>query len=213
MPPDPIGRLAIWNTCAAGYEAGFETWYQTEHLAERLSVPGFRRGRRYEALDPDDGYFTYYEVDDPAVLTSSAYAERVNNPTQMTTHIMREAFTDMSRTVCEARISIGRLRGAFATTLLMDALPDLDQLTRWAGEEVRAALIARMEGWRAVNVSQPQSTEERLRGGDSRIKACLIVETLREDACRLLKAQLAEELDVPPESAASFRLLCELSNA
>ncbi len=44
MPIANTGRLAIWNDCATDYQAEFETWYQTEHLGERLSVPGFRRG-------------------------------------------------------------------------------------------------------------------------------------------------------------------------
>lgn len=212
MPPDPIGRLAIWHDCAPGYEADFETWYQTEHLAERLSVPGFRRGRRYEAIERGGGYFTCYEVDDPDVLTSRAYVDRVNNPTPMTTHVMRAAFRDMSRTICEAHISIGRLRGAFAATLFMDALPDPDQLRRWAEDATRAALIARMEGWRAVDFNQPQSAEERLRGGDSQIRACLFVETLREEGCRLLRKQLAQEFGVPADRAKVFRLLCDLAN-
>ena len=63
-----------------------------------------------------------------------------------------------------------------------------------------------------VDVSQPQSTEEALRGGDSRIHACLLVETLREEGCRLVEEQLAKDLGVPLGGAASFRLLCELSN-
>lgn len=212
MPIGNTGRLAIWNNCAQDYKAEYEVWYQTEHLTERLSVPGFRRGRRYEAIDPPVGYFTYYETDDPDVLTSPAYIERVNNPTPMTAHIMSEAFTDVSRTVCRASVSIGKLRGAFATTLQLNSLPSEDQLLKWAEAKSRASLIARIEGWEAVDVSQPQSTEEQLRDGDSRIHACLVVETLREKDCRLLKEQLAETFGVTGNRAASFRMLCELTS-
>lgn len=212
MPNSDTGRLAIWNDCAQQYRADFETWYQTEHLAERLSVPGFRRGRRYEAIDPNAGYFTYYETIDPDTLTSSAYIDRVNNPTPMTAHIMREAFTDVSRTICHASISIGKQRGAFATTLQLNSLPEQDQLLKWAKAESRISSIARIEGWRAVDVSQPQSTEEQLRGGDGRIRACLFVETLREKDSHLVTEELAETFGVTGRRAASFRLLCELAN-
>ena len=41
------GVLALWMDCAAGGEAEFERWYQTEHLRERVGLPGFWRGRRY----------------------------------------------------------------------------------------------------------------------------------------------------------------------
>ena len=39
------GILAIWNDCAPGLEARYEHWYRSEHLVERVSVPGFRSGR------------------------------------------------------------------------------------------------------------------------------------------------------------------------
>lgn len=212
MPIANTGRLAIWNDCAAEYRADFETWYQTEHLAERLSVPGFRRGRRYESIDPHAGYFTYYETDNPDVLTSNTYLQRVNNPTPMTAHVMGEAFTDVSRTVCQANITIGNKRGAFATTLQLNRLPERDGLLKWAEAKSRFSLIARIEGWAAVDVTQSPSTEEQLRGGDDRIRACLFVETLREKDCCLVKEQLAETFGVAADRAASFHLLCELAN-
>ncbi len=212
MPIENSGRLAIWNECAPGYEGAYEKWYQTEHMAERLSVPGFRRGRRYEAIDPRAGYFTYYETDNPNVLTSDAYLQRVNNPTPKTADIMREALADVSRTVCKASISIGNLRGAFATTLQLDTLPSRDQLQRWAGADSRVSQIARVEGWQAVGEIHPLSTEAKLRGGDSRIRACLLIETLRERDCRLLQDQLEESFGASGERPSSFRLLCELSN-
>ena len=42
------GILALWNDCEASHEDAYEDWYQGEHLAERLAVPGFRRGRRMQ---------------------------------------------------------------------------------------------------------------------------------------------------------------------
>ena len=38
--PSP-GILAIFNNVAPGREAEFEAWFQHEHLAERIAVPGF----------------------------------------------------------------------------------------------------------------------------------------------------------------------------
>ena len=39
------GILAIFNNVASGREAEFEEWFQHEHLAERIAVPGFLIGR------------------------------------------------------------------------------------------------------------------------------------------------------------------------
>jgi hypothetical protein len=62
-------------------EEEFNAWYDTEHLAERLAIPGFRSARRW-TLDgaPGEGkYLATYELDSPAVLESPAYLARYNN--------------------------------------------------------------------------------------------------------------------------------------
>jgi hypothetical protein len=206
------GILAIWNRCAAGKEQEYEAWYQSEHLPERVSISGFRCGRRYQAIEPAGGYFTYYETNEPDVLTSDAYRYRVNNPTPMTTRIMQGAFTDMSRTVCRRAFQLGRMRGAFAATLQIDGLPPEEWLRDWAASEARIASIARIEGWEAVDEGLPASTEARLRGGDERIKACLFVETLREADCVLAQEDLSRSLHLSAAKAGVYRLLCELTS-
>lgn len=82
------GILAIWNDVAPGRDADFDLWFQGEHLAERLAVPGFLFGRRHQAISGASGYFNFYLVESPAVLTSKPYLERLDNPTPMTTKIM-----------------------------------------------------------------------------------------------------------------------------
>ena len=94
------GILAIFNDCRAGREAEFEAWFQGEHLIERLAVPGFLFGRRHKAIAGTPGYFNFYMVETPEVLTSKPYLERLDNPTPMTRTIMSEVFVNMNRTVC-----------------------------------------------------------------------------------------------------------------
>ncbi|MEM7045863.1 MAG: hypothetical protein AAF543_23885, partial [Pseudomonadota bacterium] len=170
-------------------------------------------GRRYQAIEPDDGYFTYYETDGPDVLTCDAYLQRVNSPTPMTERIMRDSFTDMSRTVCRRAFVFGRMRGAFAATLQMNRLSPEAWLRDWAASEPWVASIARIEGWQAVDDGLPESTEARLRGGDERIEACLFIETLREEDCVSALENLASELDVPNTQTGIYRLLCELTSS
>jgi len=85
-----IGRsaLAIWMELDAAGEEDFNAWYPRQHLPERLSVPGFLRGRRYEALGVSPPYFTLYELTEPGVLTSEPYLERLNNPTAWTRRVL-----------------------------------------------------------------------------------------------------------------------------
>jgi hypothetical protein len=114
------GILAIWNDIAPEGLEHFERWYAREHLHERVGVPGFRFGRRYEAVAGGDRrFFAFYEVDDPAVLASAAYVERLENPTAWTQETMR-SWRNMVRTVCDLRYAAGDLIGSHAVVLRAD---------------------------------------------------------------------------------------------
>jgi len=80
--------LAIWMELDPGGEQDFNAWYPRQHLPERLAVPGFLRGRRYEAVGAAPPYFTLYELADPGVLTSAPYLERLNDPTGWTRRVL-----------------------------------------------------------------------------------------------------------------------------
>ena len=112
----PTGILALWNDCAKGKEALYERWYQTEHLAERLAIPGILRGRRYRAVDAIHGYFTYYETETPEILISTPYREILNNPPPLTQKIMAGTLINMRRTICCVVARSGDYRGAWAVT-------------------------------------------------------------------------------------------------
>jgi hypothetical protein len=76
--------LGIWMDVDAGGLDDFNAWYRRQHLPERLSVPGFLRGRRYESVGAGPRYFTLYETADATVLSSASYLERLNAPTDWT---------------------------------------------------------------------------------------------------------------------------------
>lgn len=80
--------LAIWFDVDPADEGELNTWYPRQHLPERLSVPGFLRGRRYEAAGAGPRYFTLYELSDPGVLSSAPYLERLNHPTDWTRRVL-----------------------------------------------------------------------------------------------------------------------------
>lgn len=78
------GALAIWMDIDPAADAAFNAWYRGQHLGERLSVPGFLRGRRYASAGDGPAYFTLYETADVGVLSSPPYLERLNAPTDWT---------------------------------------------------------------------------------------------------------------------------------
>jgi hypothetical protein len=54
-------------------EEEFNAWYDTEHLAERLAVPGFETALRYVCIDGAPRYLAMYDLANPDVLDSPAY--------------------------------------------------------------------------------------------------------------------------------------------
>jgi hypothetical protein len=206
---DTQGVLAIWNDVRSGREAEFDFWYNNEHFPERLAVPGFRIGRRYEAISEGPRSFVFYFTDTPDVLTSAAYIERLNNPTPLTRAMMSGVFIDMSRTLCHRTTRFGALWGAFCVTARFHrpiesatVVPKLEALSRLAG-------VARCELWSAVDQGNDVGAEERLRGGDKKIAACVAVEALRVSDAEQLKEDLEREYSGVAEVGA-YRLLCQL---
>ena len=202
------GILAIWNDVRPGQEAAFDAWFQSEHLLERLGVPGFLFVRRHEALSGAPKYFNFYIVESPDVLTSKPYLERLDNPTPMTKQIMSEAFINMNRTVCRRTPRRGSFSGAFAVTVRFNDAPDMAKVTSLADELVKDTKIAGCELWTAVDTAgAPVSAEEKLRGGDKKIKACLVVDTLRKGEAETLAQRLAKQFS--DAEVGIYAVLCE----
>ena len=203
------GILAIFNNVAPGREAEFEEWFQHEHLAERISVPGFLLGRRYEAVSGRPRYFNFYLTQTASVLKSAAYLERLDHPTPMTRTVMSEIFKDMNRTVCHRTLRLGAMRGAAAIALRFMGLPDQTALTAALDELMKDRAVACGELWSAAGASEfPVSEEERLRGGDKKIEACLYMEVLRIEDAERIGATLARQF--PSAETGVYRLLCEI---
>jgi hypothetical protein len=205
---DP-GVLAIFNDCRKGREAEFDAWFQGEHLIERLAVPGFLFGRRHIALSGSCGYFNFYLVDGPEVLTSKTYLERLDHPTPMTKMIMSDVFINMNRTLCTRTVRRGSFRGAYAVTARFNDEPGEKALGAQLDLLLTDNKVASGEIWIAVDPKgQPVSMEEKLRGGDKKIKACLMVDTLYQQDAERVAAQLAKQFT--QADIGVFRVLCQL---
>jgi hypothetical protein len=205
------GILAIWNDCREGREVEFEAWFQGEHLLERLAVPGFLFGRRHQAISGAAGYFNFYLVESPAVLTSKPYLERLDSPTPMTKRIMSEVFLNMNRTICRRTVRRGGFRGAYTVTVRFNVQPNETELHRQLDVALHDAAVAGGEIWIALDpAGMPVSMEEKLRGGDRKIKGALMVDTLRQRDAELLGEKLAREY--PAADVGVFRVLCQLGN-
>jgi hypothetical protein len=214
------GILAIWNDIAPeGYEH-FERWYNREHLQERVGVPGFRFGRRYEVISGGDRrFFAFYEVDSPDVLTSPAYLKRLETPSPWTQKTMTY-FRGMVRTVCDLRQSAGDLVGAYAVVLRADgAFVPTPAAGTLVEELVGQPSIARVQLWTAAaSQTKADTAEMKIRGKDQLTAGAIVVECVRladaERVVSMLNKSTPADLGITgPSVLGIYGLLCIKSSA
>ena len=102
IPMGNRGLLLTLTEPPPHMEDEFNAWYDTEHLPERLSIPGFRSARRWVAdCKPGEGkYLATYELESPAVLVSPAYLAFFEKPTPWTKRCLEKAVV-FRRWACE----------------------------------------------------------------------------------------------------------------
>lgn len=83
------GLMAFRADIAAQHQPAYQRWHNNEHIPERLSIPGFVRGRRYRSVTNDARFLMYYDTSSLRVLTSDAYLARLNAPTPRTRTALR----------------------------------------------------------------------------------------------------------------------------
>lgn len=67
------GLLFVAMDTGAADEAELNRWYEEEHIGERLSIPGFIRATRYQAVEGGPKYLALYEVRDTDVFSTPEY--------------------------------------------------------------------------------------------------------------------------------------------
>jgi len=112
------GAVIIWNDVVPDGRDQFYAWHDKEHIPERLSLPGFRRGRRFIRPGHSPEWLTIYEADDLSVVSSPAYLERLNSPTPATVSSLKY-FRNTSRAVCRLVYSVGASSGGHVLVLRM----------------------------------------------------------------------------------------------
>jgi uncharacterized membrane protein len=135
-------------------------------------------------------------------LKSAAYLKRLDEPTPMTRTVMSEIFKDMIRAVCHRTFRVGAMRGTVVVTVRFNEPPEETALKAALETLMRDEAVACGEIWRAADPLEfPISKEERLRGGDRRIEAYLLVEATARAGRRERTA------------IGVYRLLCEITSA
>jgi hypothetical protein len=105
-----------WSDVAPEHRPAYYEWHNREHMVGRLGITGFRRGRRYIAVDANRDFLILYEVQDVGVLMSEEYLRKANAPsdlTRRTTPFIKNAI----RGLTGVRATYGIGTGGIAMTL------------------------------------------------------------------------------------------------
>lgn len=173
-------------------DADFNEWFDKEHLPERVAIPGFIDGRRYEATNSSGRYLQIYNAVDAAALNSPAYQKVLANQTDWSKHHIPR-FIRPTRVVGELVESKGFARGAAVTLIRLrpkNGARMMPALRHFMGllEKPGVTALHFVEG--DAELSKPLMTDTPYVGSED---AYVIVETSSIAAGE----QIADQLDVP----------------
>ncbi len=156
-----------------------DDWHSHEHLRERLSIPGFKRGSRWTALSGEPEYFVLYEVTHLDVLASAPYLERLNHPTAWTTKMMTH-YRGMKRGLCRVAGSYGAGLGQFGLPVrLSPASGRESHLRRWLTADMLPGLASRtgIVSTHLLEAALPSemTREQTIRGQDATVNWVLLI--------------------------------------
>ena len=127
MSDSRTGMIVIWNDIKEEMRDEFVQWHSTEHLPERVSIPGFISGQRWYGEHASPQYLTTYVTQNTGVLTSDAYIQRLNDPTPWTLKTVA-AFRHTCRAAGEVMWEYGSKKG-YGGHILAIQITELEDLT------------------------------------------------------------------------------------
>jgi hypothetical protein len=211
--------LFVLNDINSAVESEFNEWYQTEHVRQRMQIPGFLSARRYRALGDSQAYMALYSCTEAAVLEQAQYKEILVEPTPLTKKMMPH-FRNMVRSVCDETWSAGTGLGGEAVVMRCAAKPGQEQRARdfiaqtLYPQLARANCLVRLALWEAsASAGAAPSPEEARRGKpDERVNWVLFFEAYDLKTCEDLLQQPAvqkalEQHGLIIEAQSSYRLM------
>ncbi|MGI9569387.1 MAG: hypothetical protein ACR2PH_06540 [Desulfobulbia bacterium] len=118
----------------------------------------------------------------------------------------------MSRTMCAREFKTGRYRGSVVVTSQFKSFPDLTAVNAFINSISDHTEFAMAELWRGVDADdQSIAKEEQLRGGDEKIKGCLMIETLRLQEAESIASIVRKHF--AGSHTGLYRVLCQIGNS
>jgi len=143
MPLLGKGMLLTFTDVSARDERDYNEWYNREHIDDRVSLPGFHRGRRYAAVRGTPRYLAIYECDTVAILGTPNYLQTLDHQTPWSQRVMAR-FIHFKRLTL--RVQLDQTHGVGAALATVRFVPDPRRrkaLVEFLSAQIVPKLIAR----------------------------------------------------------------------
>lgn len=198
-------ELLVWTDVDPAHEADFNTWYDREHMGERIAIPGFVAARRFLRLGAGRKYLALYRTDSLAVFDSEPYRRAFGNQTQWSLENFRRMRDTVRAVGTIAETGAGQ--GGFAGLVVF--APEQAEAARSLLES-----CVTEDGLVAAHILAPDSRLSKpLPGATAGALAgsILIMEGTTEAAVRGAMQRATVALRADPAQTATFTLMWGLS--
>ena len=131
------GFLGIWTDMDKEFIPRFREWHSKEHMAMRITTPGWYVGHRYHGLAGAPDFLICYETSEPSDLGGKGYHQSLNEPDANTREALSH-YRNSVRTIYRLLKGTGErlpTDSPFFLTLRFDAGNENEALVKWFEEE------------------------------------------------------------------------------
>ncbi|MEJ8857968.1 hypothetical protein WKW79_25590 [Variovorax robiniae] len=164
------GFMAVWHDIKTEGEAEYSLWHTREHMPERVSTPGFLRGRRFVDWSLDKHrWYTLYEGAETETFSSDVYRAKLNSPTPWTTR-MQPNFLNFVRSACETIATNGVGTGGAMATVRVHYKDGGADAFRAAAKALADNLL-QLDGVTGVHIGWANPTVTRVKTKETELRA------------------------------------------
>lgn len=162
------GLFVAWYDSDPSFQPELDQWHSREHMSERVALPGFRTGQRYNSLDRQWRYCVLYRADEVRTFISAPYLQVLNNPTEWTRRMM-PGIRNLNRSLCTIIRDAGAGFGSILCTIQFAPPSAGSEFVGWVDETAIPAVLAEPGAVRLTlavadkAISQTRTEEQALR--------------------------------------------------
>ena len=202
-------QLFVWSDIDPDHEADFNQWYDSEHMEERVRIPGFTGARRYRAVSGSARrYLALYRASSLADFTSDAYRKAFTKQTQWSITNFGRMSNTRRRVMHVAQEGGFGWGGALVLIELVPNAMDTDAVSNVLGKLMAEEGVLRVHHMIPDETLSTPLPSETIEG---RVLApCIAIDVTSEPIAEATLRQLTEQLGGAVREAETFRLMWSL---